>query len=539
MILALFLFVAGACIWKKEDDRRKAEEEAAYQLWLNETEVRYLAADTEMLFVSDTEGEEAELCRGSAVDLYIHKEVESEEELCEIGYQDKRYYIPPSSLVFSREECVREEVFFTARDEVLYKEAEGTAILGSLKAGEEVRVTGYHILDDCGHIDKYQVQTSSGEGWLKNDAAHLMREYTDTSYDSSIYSDYQNSGGCARDILYYPKTLYDIEGNEMPEVVKALYINAATISSVDEYIAIAEQCAVNAFVIDIKDTHIISYDSDIVKSYSPSSNPGVNSAEKFGEYVNRLKEKGYYLIGRITVFKDSAFAEDNPETAIMRNENFYRYNSAYWPSIFSRKVWEYNVSLGLEAAQMFGFNEIQFDYVRSPETVPADCEMHNAYNESRVQAITNFIRYAVDVLHEAGVYVSIDVFGETAQGYVTSYGQLWQAISNAADVISAMPYPDHFSRGTYGLKEPWKEPYALMVNWGLSAADSQKETYDPAKVRTWIQAYDSVVDGTVYDAEKITAQIDALRDAGVLDGYITWNGAASYRKFATYVDALK
>ena len=33
------------------------------------------------------------------------------------------------------------------------------------------------------------------------------------------------------------------------------------------------------------------------------------------------------------------------------------------------------------------------------------------------------MQYAADRLHEAGVYVSADVFGECAEKYVTAYGQ--------------------------------------------------------------------------------------------------------------------
>ena len=38
----------------------------------------------------------------------------------------------------------------------------------------------------------------------------------------------------------------------------------------------------------------------------------------------------------------------------------------YWPSVYSRFVWQYKVELGLEAARLMGFDEIQFDYMRFP-----------------------------------------------------------------------------------------------------------------------------------------------------------------------------
>ena len=89
-----------------------------------------------------------------------------------------------------------------------------------------------------------------------------------------------------------------------------------------------------------------------------------------------------------------------------------------------------------------------------------------------------------------GVYVSADVFGETSGSYVTAYGQYWPAISNVVDVISGMPYPDHFAQnGTY---RPWEHPYETLLDWAKNAAKRQTETPSPAIVRTWIQAYDAI-----------------------------------------------
>lgn len=96
-----------------------------------------------------------------------------------------------------------------------------------------------------------------------------------------------------------------------------------------------------------------------------------------------------------------------------------------------------------------GFNEIQFDYVRFPDRTysyekSGEISMQNTYGEEKAQAIQKFLMYASDEIHSVGAYISADVFGESAHNYVTGYGQYWPAISNVVDVISAMPYPDHF-----------------------------------------------------------------------------------------------
>ena len=207
-------------------------------------------------------------------------------------------------------------------------------------------------------------------------------------------------------------------------------------------------------------------------------------------------------------------------------------------------MWEYNVALALEAVNEMGFDEIQFDYVRLPEDVE-DVDLKNYYNETRVQAVTNFLRYASEYLHNAGAYVSADVFGETSGDsderfscFVSYYGQFWPAISNAADAVSSMPYPDHFSGGAYGIAAPWADPGALMYAWGRATNYAQQNTFDPAKCRTWIMAQNSDPYDIVYTDEFIKDQIEGLRNAGVDDGYLTWNAASSLSKYSQYIDVL-
>ena len=215
-----------------------------------------------------------------------------------------------------------------------------------------------------------------------------------------------------------------------------------------------------------------------------------------------------------------------------------------WPSIYSRKLWEYDVALALEAVNEMGFNEINFDYIRMPEWLPSSIETHNKYNETPSQCATEFLRYAVEQIHNAGAYVSGDVFGEIS-GYRTSectvfvsgYGQFWPAISNAVDVISSMPYPDHFSAYSFGVAEPWEEPGELMSSWAKATSLAQSVTYDAAKVRTWIQAQSSDTYEVEYGADKIEAQIQAL-DAQNFDGYMTWNAASSLYRYRLYAGVL-
>ena len=193
------------------------------------------------------------------------------------------------------------------------------------------------------------------------------------------------------------------------------------------------------------------------------------------------------------------------------------------------------VDLALEAARTMGFNEIQFDYVRFPDGTwdydeAGTIDYRNINDESKAQAVQRFLQYAADRLHEAGVYVSADVFGECAEKYVTAYGQYWAAISGVVDAISAMPYPDHYSASGSWL--PWEHPYETMKTFGEKAAARQQETPSPAAVRTWIQCYNAIREPyNTYGPDEIAAQIRALTETGNTGGYMTWNAASSLDKY--------
>ena len=173
----------------------------------------------------------------------------------------------------------------------------------------------------------------------------------------------------------------------------------------------------------------------------------------------------------------------------------YMLASAYWPSPYQRTVWEYNIRLAIEAAEEMGFNEINFDYIRFPDMIDLDMDnidFRNDYDETMAQAINRFLFYARDELHERHVYLSCDVFGETSNDYVCAYGQYWPMMSNIADVMCAMPYPDHFAIHDYGIEQAvWEVPYQLLYNWGPYVMDRQEETPSPAKVAHGSRAYDT------------------------------------------------
>ena len=409
---------------------------------------------------------------------------------------------------------------------------------------------------DDGNVNMYKVETANQEtGYFYQKYVVLDEESSLLNYDpDGIYKIHAAKkdvygGGDGASLDYYPVIKPSFEDNQMPSNVYSLYLNGtkAVISKVDDYIEYAKTTKINAFVVDIKDSGVTGYASPVMKEVSPTSYKNAqNSLEDYQAAIKKIKDAGFYVIGRITTFKDTYFITDHKEYAISNKNGTPMYHQkSYWPSAYNREVWEYNVSLAKEAVELMGFNEIQFDYVRFPDGLRTkeknnQVDYKNKYGETKSQVIQRFLMYATNELHKLNVYVSCDVFGESSWGYVTSYGQYWPAMSNVVDVISAMPYTDHFGNNYGGHASPWEYPYDTMKTWGKTAIARQKEISSPAIARTWITAYNTPYWGAyvTYNGEKLSDQIEALYDVGLNGGYMTWNSQSSLSRYKNQKSAF-
>lgn len=517
---------------------------------------KYLANDnynvTLYSYNSETDelSENKTVARGSEVKAKMEEIVTKDNNnYVKITLDKENYYVLESNLVDKKEEVVKEEYVYVRTPASVLENLDDPKIVDQSAKGEKMEVLSYDSIDEEGKVNTYKVKTDdNNEGYIYGKYIELTEEEAKKNYEAEkydeIHSKIKNSygGGDAIDLDFYPVEKVSFENNKMPEAVYSLYLNGGVLGSVDAYIEYAKTTKINAFVVDIVDDTAISYPSDVMKEISPTSyEKAINSVEDYKNAIQKIKDAGFYVIGRITVFKDSYYVTDHPENAISSKATGepFKHNSAYWPSAYSRDVWYYKVALAKEAVEWFGFNEINYDYVRFPDrmmSVENSVNLHNNYEESKVQAIQRFVQYAKDEIHKMNAYVSIDVFGESTNGsYTTAYGQYWPAISNVADVISGMPYPDHFSNGYYGINEPWNHPYELLKAWATEAMKRQEECPTPAVVRTWIQAYDVMTyvdsNGIDYNAENVAKEIEGLYDAGAMGGYITWNSGSNLSKY--------
>lgn len=519
-------------------------------------EVAFVASDTPAvpLYIMTEDGisDAGSIVRGTMIEKYKEAEeidgksysmlVDGSEYLNDISEEEKDadFYIASDNLAPTRDKSVRESEVFIRTPATIYKEMTGPAIASFASKGSELKVSGFDKLMPDGRVNKYKVEfgegDNAGEGYIYSKYTVRTKEEADAVY-TAVYDKVKNDnygfnlyGGKAASLDYFPRERVSIKGNEFCPDARTMYINGTAAVKPGNYVKLIKSTKCNAVVIDIKDGYL-TYESDVAKEVSPSSyKTAYASVEEFKKGVDAYRDTGAYLIGRIVVFNDTLYAKDHPEDCIKYGKD------SGWPSAFSRNVWEYNVRLAIEAAKEFGFNEIQFDYVRFPESSyemskSKKADFRNVYEEEKGQAVQNFCIYAADMLHEEGVYMSVDVFGESAYGYMTAYGQYWPGISNVVDAISAMPYTDHM-----GADGTWENPYSTMLTWSKRAKKQQDKIETPAVARTWITGYNTphwnpVVD---YDAKKLNDQVKALNKAGLSGGFIPWNAASDIGKYREY-----
>lgn len=499
--------------------------------------------------------EDGSIVRGSEVKADADKVTNEEKEYMKITYNKKEYYILSEYLVDKKDQVVKEKEMYVRTALTLYENDKDIDILGLINKGEKVEIVGYDKLEEDGTIHMYKVKYQDKEGYaygkymVDNETSALANYDEEGMYKVHASRTNVLNGGSGANLDYYPYAKPSFENNKLPEEVRSLYVNAGLINNIDAYIALAKESGINAIVVDIKDNTSPAYPAKAMEKYSPTNyEKAINTYDAFKTAIQKINDAGLYSIGRITVFKDSFYAKDHPEDTIKSTSTgtSYNHDGSYWPSGFRRNVWEFNVALAIESVQEMGFNEIQFDYVRFPDRI-GDLEKSgaisfgNTYEEEKAQAIQRFVMYACDEIHKYNAYVSIDVFGESAHSYVTAYGQYWPAISNVADAISGMPYPDHFSAHEYGFGDVvWTVPYKLLKFWGENyVMKRQQEIPTPAIPRTWIQVYDTNRSPkTTYDSYMVSEQIKGLYDAGLRGGFMTWNGSSSLTKYTSVSSAF-
>jgi hypothetical protein len=310
---------------------------------------------------------------------------------------------------------------------------------------------------------------------------------------------------------------------------RAVYLSFWGVSSAalrEPVLRLVATTPVNAVVIDVKgDLGYVSYRTSAPIAIQVGSVRTVTIPD-IRALMDRLHAQHIYAIARIVTFKDNVLAVADPALQVRMNGKLWRDREGLaWCDPFQKKVWEYNISLAVDAARS-GFDEIQFDYVRFPDAKGIQFSQESS-EESRSNTITAFLTEARRQLAPYNVFLSADVFGYICWNTSdTGIGQKIERVGTALDYISPMLYPSGFSFGIPNYRNPVAHSYEIVR---LSLDKARERTgLDPIRFRPWLQSFaDYAFDKRQFGTAEIQAQIRAAESFGS-DGWLLWNPRNSY-----------
>ena len=314
-------------------------------------DIRYLASDryTAYLYSYDSESKSVAvadtLVRGAQLSVVLNRPQKVGEQLYLPVKMDKQtLYAAECSLVADFRDIVQEKSIFVRTPASIITDLQTSLVGGLAQKGEELEVIGYDSVDMSGRVYKYMVRPGAVEGYIYAKYTVFDKESALKRYKAEVYDKVHKAvkdsfgGGAAIGCDFYPTERVTFENNKMPEACYSLYLNIspAVIGNIEAYIAFAKQTKINTFVIDIKDNECPGYRAEAMQLYSPTNyaRAGAKKEDMYRNAVRRLHEEGFYVVGRITCFKDSYLVKDHPEVAITEKATGkpFKHNKAYWPS---------------------------------------------------------------------------------------------------------------------------------------------------------------------------------------------------------------
>ncbi len=331
-------------------------------------------------------------------------------------------------------------------------------------------------------------------------------------------------------IIHAPLNSISHEIKLIPFTPKGLYLSFYGIGDRGlrgSAINLIQETELNTLVIDVKgDKGMIPYKSSIPLAAEVGAQR-ITTVREMADLMRSLKEKGIYTIARIVVFKDNLLALARPDWAVKtQNGEIWRdRENLLWVDPFNREVWDYNINIAIEAAK-YGFDEIQFDYVRFPDTLGLRFSMPNT-EENRVKAITGFLMEARRRLIPHNVFLSADIFGYVCWNRNdTDIGQRLEDLAPHLDYICPMLYPSGFQYGIPGYRNPVANAYEIIY---LSLKRAQERTGLPSyRFRPWLQAFrDYAFDRRYFNEKEIMGEVKAAEGFGS-HGWMLWNPRNNY-----------
>ncbi|SDD80245.1 hypothetical protein SAMN05444678_12311 [Sphingomonas sp. YR710] len=315
-----------------------------------------------------------------------------------------------------------------------------------------------------------------------------------------------------------------------PITPKGLYLSVYGVGSqklMGGAMAILNSGGANALIIDIKgDRGLVPYPSAVALAKSAGARK-MTTIPDLAALVQHLHRSGVYVIARMVVFKDNPLAVARPDLAVRRGQGLFRDREGLaWTDPFQSEVRGYNIDLAVEVAKA-GVDEIQFDYLRFPDSSAHLTLAQPSTQANRVTAIAGFLAEARKRLAPYNVFIAADIFGYVCWNRDdTGIGQRLEAIAPHVDYLSPMLYPSGYRYGIPGIKNPVANSYAIVHG---SLAEAQRRLGgSPKRFRPWLQAFrDYAFDRRSFDADEVALQIRASQDFDS-DGWMLWNANNVY-----------
>lgn len=309
----------------------------------------------------------------------------------------------------------------------------------------------------------------------------------------------------------------------------------------ENHIQFMKRNGLNAMVVDFKDDMgYITYDTGVAFAHQIGA---VLKRFEAKRLIQKAKENGIYLIGRLVVFKDSRlYHYDNYRYAIWdRNgggpwrhlvaartgDGATTYEQReHWVDPYAQEVWEYNLAIA-EELQALGVDEIQFDYIR----FPTDGNLSRCYyryqphGARRVDALEGFLALARKRLQ---IPISADLYGYHCWYLMEGLtGQNIRVFAQYVDAICPMYYPSHFPASFHPVDYLERAEYIYREGSFRAQALTEGESI----IRPYVQAFrltgrELRMTAPVYSEYLIKQVMGTL--ASPASGFILWNNSNDY-----------
>lgn len=329
----------------------------------------------------------------------------------------------------------------------------------------------------------------------------------------------------------------------IPDAVRGVYSHVYTFWS-DKWfrlVDLVDRTELNAIVVDVKDeAGTLLWDIDHPLAVAGGGAAWRENYDGFEDRLQQLKDAGGWAIARVSCFKDALVAKARPELAVQdqSGNTWIARKDFAWLNPYNDEAGQWCIDVGLAALEA-GFDEVQFDYIRFPNggdgdtsiiTLPGVPPERPREEWRHSDEIVEFLARATEQLHEAGGWVSTDLFGLVTYDFrwdAGGTGQVLERIGEFVDFISPMVYPSHYSAGNYGLQpHPIEYPYETVWNAMQEARMRLQGLH--AQVRPWLEDFPAPWMGYPnHTPAHIEAQIRATYENGI-DGWLLWNAANDY-----------